>query len=132
MARLRSILIIDDNDNCAEFMTLAFKAKGAEDIASETSPAHAMDRIRIDKPDLVLLDIKMPVMDGFEILRTLRGEGNTVPVIMCSGSVLQSDVDRAFSSGCNGYVVKPDSLDAYKSLASEVLGYWSHSEVPVN
>ena len=51
-------------------------------------PVAALDRIRAEKPDLVVLDVKMPDLDGFGVLSMLRGEGNPVPVVMCSGSAL--------------------------------------------
>jgi len=130
MAKLGSVLIVDDNERCVEFMTLAFEGQGGLSVKSETKPAVALDRIRTEKPDLVVLDVKMPDLDGFGVLAMLRGEGNPVPVVMCSGSTLQKDVDRAYAGGCNGYVEKPSSLDDYRSMADAIVGYWRRSELP--
>src|SRR5215510_13732206 len=86
MAKLASVLIVDDNPRCLEFMTLAFESQGGVEVSSELRPVAALDRIRAEKPDLVMLDVKMPEIDGFGVLSMLRGEGNSVPVVMCSGS----------------------------------------------
>ena len=60
----------------------------------------------------------------------LRGEGNPVPVVMCSGSALQKDVDRAYASGCSGYVEKPTTLEDYRAMAGAILDYWRRGELP--
>ena len=86
MAKLANVLIVDDNPRCLEFMTLAFEAQGGVTVASELRPVNAVERIRVEKPDLVVLDVKMPDVDGFTVLSLLRREGNAVPIVMCSGS----------------------------------------------
>jgi CheY-like chemotaxis protein len=128
--KLANVLIIDDNPRCLEFMTLAFTAQGGVSVAGELRPVNALARIRTEKPDLVMLDVKMPDVDGFTVLSQLRGEGNPVPVVMCSGSALQKDVDRAYASGCNGYVEKPATLEDYRAMAGSVVDYWRRGELP--
>lgn len=130
MTRLANVLVVDDNPSCLDFMTLAFTAQGKVNVTGEMKPQTALVRIRNEKPDLVVLDVKMPEIDGFGVLSMLRAEGNTVPVVMCSGSALQKDIDRAYASGCNGYVAKPASLEDYRTMASVILDYWRRSELP--
>lgn len=130
MTKLASVMIVDDNPRCLEFMTLAFSAQGGVTVAGELRPAIALERIRTEKPDLVMLDVKMPEIDGFTVLSVLRGEGNPVPVVMCSGSALQKDVDRAYATGCSGYVEKPATLEDYRAMAGAVVEYWRRSELP--
>ncbi len=130
MAKLGSVLIVDDNPHCLEFMTLAFESQGGVAVAGEMRPVAALDRIRMEKPDLVVLDVKMPDLDGFGVLSLLRGEGNPVPVVMCSGSALQKDVDRAYANGCSGYVEKPSTLEDYRAMARAILDYWRRGELP--
>jgi two-component system OmpR family response regulator len=132
MAKLGSVLIIDDNARCVEFMSLAFLSYGGFDVLTETRPIAALQRIRLEKPDLIVLDVKMPELDGFSMLSLLRGEGNAVPVVMCSGSARQQDVDRAYASGCNGYVEKPTSLEDYRAMAGAIMNYWGRSELPTH
>jgi CheY-like chemotaxis protein len=63
-------------------------------------PLRALARIREERPSLVLLDIKMPGLDGFGLLAQLRQDGNTLPVLMLSGLARQTDINRAFTLGC--------------------------------
>jgi two-component system OmpR family response regulator len=130
MAKLETVLIVDDNASCVEFLALAFAGHGGVQVSSEMQPAVALDRIRREKPDLVMLDVKMPDIDGFGVLARLRGEGNPVPVVMCTGSALQKDIDRAYAGGCNGYVEKPNTLDEYRAMAGAILEYWRRGELP--
>ncbi len=130
MTKLANVLLVDDNPHCLEFLTQAFDAQGGVSVSSETEPGVALNRIRNEKPDLVVLDVKMPGLDGFSVLAALRGEGNVVPVVMCSGSALQRDVDRAYASGCSGYMEKPSTLEDYRSMAGSILDYWRRAEMP--
>jgi CheY-like chemotaxis protein len=130
MSKLANVLIVDDNPRCLEFLKLAFEAQAEVAVHGETRPAVALDRIRTEKPDLVMLDIKMPELDGITVLSMLRGEGNPVPVVMCSGSARQADIDNAYAQGCSGYVEKPASMEDYRSMAGVILGYWRRNEIP--
>jgi CheY-like chemotaxis protein len=130
MSKLTSVLIVDDNPRCLEFMTLAFTAHGGVDVSSEMKSPTALTRIRTEKPDLVVLDVKMPDLDGFGVLSLLRSEGNPVPVVMCSGSALQKDIDRAYAGGCSGYIEKPTTLEDYRTMAGAIVEYWRRGELP--
>lgn len=130
MAKLASVLVVDDNPNCLKFMTLAFSAQAGVRVTGEQKPQTALVRIRNEKPDLVVLDVKMPDLDGFGLLSVLRAEGNSVPVVMCSGSALQKDVDRAYTAGCSGYIEKPTTLADYREMAHAVVSYWQRTEMP--
>lgn len=130
MSKLASVMIVDDNPRCLEFMTLAFSAQGNVAVSGEMKPVAALDRIRAEKPDLVVLDVKMPDLDGFGLLSMLRGEGNPVPIVMCSGSALQKDVDRAYAGGCSGYIEKPTTLEDYRAMAGAIVEYWGRGELP--
>jgi CheY-like chemotaxis protein len=130
MSKLASVMIVDDNPRCLEFMTLAFQSHGGVEVAGEMKPVIALDRIRTEKPDLVVLDVKMPELDGFGVLSLLRSEGNPVPVVMCSGSALQKDIDRAYAGGCSGYLEKPTTLEDYRARAGTIVDYWSKGELP--
>lgn len=130
MSKLQSVLIVDDNERCLEVMSLAFESTGTVRVSCEQDPERTLDRIRKDAPDLVLLDVKMPKLNGFDVLTQIREAGIRTPVVMCSGSNLQQDVDRAYQTGCNGFMEKPTSLVAYQELAGSVVSYWRLSELP--
>lgn len=77
-------------------------------------------------PTLVLLDLKMPKLDGFEVLRWIRADPNHrhLPVIILSSSAEARDVEMARSSGANSYVVKPLSVDARVDFVEAIRHYW--------
>jgi CheY-like chemotaxis protein len=80
-------------------------------------------------PDLILLDINLPVMSGHEILRRLQltPEARNIPVIMLSSSSAEHDISHAYSSGACGYLVKPLSITEYEYLANGIAGVWNES-----
>jgi two-component system, OmpR family, response regulator len=132
MAKLESVLVVDDNERCVEFISLALEARGGVEVTKETQSTRAVDRVRDEKPNLVLLDVKMPDVDGFDVLKRLRELGVTLPVIMFSGSARQTDIDRAYALGCNGYLEKPSTLADYRSLAGAIMDFWGRGELPAS
>lgn len=131
MAKLESVLVIDDSERCIEFISLALRAQGGVEVLSETVPTRAVARVREENPGLILLDVKMPEVDGFDVLKQLRREGRTQPIVMLSGSARQADVDRAYALGCNGYVEKPSTLSDYREVANAIICFWRRGELPV-
>jgi CheY-like chemotaxis protein len=83
------------------------------------------DRYRL--PFLLLLDLKMPGMDGFEVLQWVRSEPNLkrLLVVVLTSSNLQADVDRAYESGANSYLVKPVEFDAMVTMIQRFEAYWT-------
>jgi CheY-like chemotaxis protein len=122
---LRSVMIIDDNPRCLELMSLAISLTGLTDVRPELDAMGAMGRVRSDPPDLLLLDVKMPGIDGFGVIRTLRRDGALLPIVLCSGSALPAEVQKGYEEGCSGYVEKPSSLDGYRTLAHTICDYWN-------
>ncbi len=117
--RTRTVLHIDDDPNDAYFLQQALGVSGTKvRVQSAESAAQAVDylaghgpyadRSKFPLPDLILLDIKMPAMDGFEFLAWLRrqDEYKALPVFMLSASDAPRDIARAKELGANGYLVK--------------------------
>ncbi len=77
-------------------------------------------------PSLLLLDLKMPQVDGFRVLQWLRENPllKRLPVVVLSSSGEQRDVDRAHELGANGYSVKPSAAEGYIELAAAIEQYW--------
>jgi DNA-binding response OmpR family regulator len=102
------ILFVDDDPILREFASVNLSTEKA---TIETAPdgQAALDAIRQNQPDMVLLDLEMPVLDGFEVLRALRADPRTesLPVIVVTGREDVEAVDRAFSLGATSFVVKP-------------------------
>jgi len=131
VAKLETILIVDDSEKCIELMTLALKASGAMQVTSEREPKRAVEKIVSGRFDITLLDIKMPGMSGHQVLETVRGAKVYSPILMISGSIRENDVEGAYARGCNGYFGKPNSLSDYRSLAQAVMDYWMRGDVPI-
>ncbi len=83
------------------------------------------------RPDLVLLDLNMPRMDGHETLRRLREDPaqQDLAVVVFSTSQAPSDVTRAYRNGANSYIVKPQSFDALCAILTTLAEYWFHTAV---
>lgn len=104
------ILIAEDEPQIASFIR-----RGLESVGYDTQIAEEGDRaleIALSGDvDLVLLDIGLPVMDGFEVLRSLRGGGSTVPVIMLTARTSTRDTVEGLESGANDYIPKPFAFE---------------------
>jgi DNA-binding response OmpR family regulator len=90
-----------------------FKLKNlGHEVISATDGGQALDMVSTKKPDLVLLDVMMPVMDGFQVLEKLKAQEETkeLPVIMLTARGQERDVVRGVETGADDYVVKPFSF----------------------
>ena len=86
-------------------------------------------------PDVILLDLKMPRVSGFEFLKWLRNDSpkpcHVIPVVIMSSSSLEEDVDRAYDLGANSYLVKPVDWAQFKERIKALGIYWAwHSQTP--
>jgi two-component system KDP operon response regulator KdpE len=106
-ARKQIILIVDDEARMRRFMQMNLDLEGYQ-VIEASNGLEAIDRVRDDLPDLVLLDVMMPEMDGFEALGIIR-ETSTVPVIMLTVRDDEDDIVRGLSLGADDYVTKPFS-----------------------
>lgn len=104
------ILIAEDEERIS-----AFVAKGLESAGYQTliiaDGAEALDTALSGDVDLVLLDVGLPSMDGFEVLRSLRGQGSQIPVIMLTARTSTRDTVDGLDAGANDYVAKPFKFD---------------------
>jgi len=122
MEKANRILIAEDDDNNRVPLKLMLKLNKYDDVA-EAGVAEAVDRIRRDKPDLVLMDISLPVINGLEVTRTIRldAEFQTLPIIVISGYENQETLDQVRDCGGTGYVSKPIEFDDLKRVIEKHL-----------
>ncbi len=104
----QSILIVDDSEANLELLSESLIAQGYQ-VRAVKSGAAALKTIDVELPDLILLDIKMPVMDGYEVCRRLKAREQTraIPVIFISGMMEAAEKIKAFEAGGVDYITKP-------------------------
>jgi two-component system OmpR family response regulator len=100
------ILVVDDEENIRFLVTTALSLSGMDTVSASTG-FEALDQIYRERPDLVVLDIMLPDLDGFAILRRLRDQGNEVPVIFLTARDRSIDRVKGLSEGGDDYLVKP-------------------------
>jgi DNA-binding response OmpR family regulator len=102
------ILFVDDDPIMREFAVVHLSTDKAEVALADDGDA-ALDQIGAERPDVVLLDLEMPRLDGFEVLARLRGDPSTqdLPVIVVTGREDVGAIDRAFEAGATSFLVKP-------------------------
>ena len=114
------LLVVDDEPDIVELLSASLKYHGY-DVASATSGRQAMEEARRFRPDMILLDVMMPELDGFEVLRKLRGEGTRVPVLFLTARDATEDKIKGLTLGGDDYVTKPFSLSEILARIQAVL-----------
>jgi two-component system OmpR family response regulator len=104
------IMIIDDEAGVRDLLGDALKLAGFETITAADAMI-AQTLLRNTKPDLLIVDINMPMMDGFEFIERIRGNGDTTPALMLSARGDRADVTRGLTLGADDYVTKPFGLE---------------------
>jgi CheY-like chemotaxis protein len=108
MAR-RKILVVEDNEDNRRILVYRLGRIGDFDIREATNGREAIEAVERDPPDLVFMDLKMPVMDGWEAMRRIRAmpPGRAVRIIALTAQVMTGDEERALEMGCDDYLAKP-------------------------
>ncbi len=117
--RGRVLLVEDGTDNQLLFSYLLKKAGAAVTIAE--NGAKGVEAALANPFDLILMDMQMPVMDGYDATRTLREKGCEVPIVALTANTFQEDITRALNAGCNEHLGKPFPQMAFFSLLSRYL-----------
>lgn len=134
-----TFLLVEDDPNDVFFMQEAFKeAPACIRLEAVSDGWHAINyleglglygnRRKYPVPNVILLDLKMPRVDGFGFLEWLRAKGprehRFIPVLVMSSSALPEDVERAYSLGVNSYLVKPVDWHEFKERIKTIGAYW--------
>ena len=131
------ILLVDDNANDVELTLDAFhEVRLSNQIDVARSGQEALDRLfnrtprpdggREPLPDLILLDLKMPRVDGFEVLRQVKAAPvlRRIPVVVLTSSREEGDRAMTYDTGANSYLVKPVSFDGMLEIVRKIADYW--------
>ena len=137
MSRLGQILLVEDNLNDIELTTVALKQNhlvneivvarhGGEALDYLYRRGAYQDRARAN-PIVVLLDLKMPKVDGLEVLRQLKGDETlkVIPVVMLTSSREEADLVKSYRLGANAYVVKPVGFEQFADAIRQLGIFWA-------
>jgi two-component system, OmpR family, response regulator len=118
--RIPQVLVVDDEPNIRELVQVALKFHGCS-VTTASSGKDALRQAESGRPDLIVLDVMLPDMDGFEVCRRLRAAGNEVPVIFLTARDTSSDTVTGLAIGGDDYVTKPFSVEALVARVRAVL-----------
>lgn len=131
------ILLVEDNPQEAELTIRALKKRtlanhfvhvqdGQEAVDFLFGRGHYKDRDVRELPKVVLLDLKLPKLDGIEVLRQMRADNRThlIPVVVLTSSSEERDVMEAYELGANSYIVKPVDFEKFLEVVSNMITYW--------
>jgi two-component system, OmpR family, response regulator len=114
------VLVVDDEPNIRDLVEVALRFHGFE-VTTAATGEEALTRARDDGPRLIVLDVMLPDLDGFEVCRRLRGRGDETPVIFLTARDTPTDTVTGLTLGGDDYVTKPFSVDALVARVRAVL-----------
>jgi len=131
------ILLVEDNPNDVKLTMNAFKTAnlansvhvardGVEALEFLFGAASSPDEKLPERPKLILLDLKLPRLDGHEVLKRIKGDPRTsaIPVVILTSSAEERDVMRTYQVGANSYIVKPVDFEQFTESARSLGMYW--------
>lgn len=132
--KLAHILLVEDNEGDILLTKEAFEeSKVKTEISIVRNGQEALDFLfnrgsfkDVPKPDLILLDINIPILNGHEVLSKIKGNPTLkkIPVIMLTTSSNQKDIDKAYESHCNSYVKKPLDMEEFLKAILTIKEFW--------
>ncbi|OGU30366.1 MAG: two-component system response regulator [Ignavibacteria bacterium GWA2_35_9] len=142
MENSKIILLAEDNPKDAELMFLALEGSNI-DIVHVKDGAEALDYLYYGgrfserdqgKPTVIFLDLKMPKLDGLQVVKQVRADENlkTIPIVMLTSSREEKDLAESYNLGANAYVVKPVTFDKFIETIKQIGIFWALiNEAPI-
>jgi len=117
------ILLVEDNEMNRDMLTRRLKRKGY-DVIFAIDGQQGVDLARSEAPDLILMDMSLPVKDGWTATRELKADKATckIPILGLSAHAMKGDLDKAFEAGCNDYDTKPVNMERLLEKMSALIG----------
>jgi CheY-like chemotaxis protein len=118
---MAKILIAEDERDIRDLVTFSLRGLGNFEVVQAANGAEAVDRARAELPDLILMDVRMPKMTGYEACKKLKEFDNTkdIPVIFLSAKGQESEIQQGLAAGAEEYILKPFAPD---ELVNQVRG----------
>jgi two-component system, cell cycle response regulator DivK len=119
---MAKILIVDDNADVREVLQCQLKMLGYLVISAENGSV-AIEKAIAEQPDLIMMDIMMPEMDGWQASRAVRANPDTkdIPILAATAMCRRADLNACLEAGCNGYIVKPFTMMELKEKIGELI-----------
>ena len=119
---MTKILLVEDNDTNRDMLSRRLRKRGFE-VVLAADGREGLDRAESEQPDLILLDLSLPVLDGWQAARRLKAEPRTrdIPVIALTAHALAGDRERAIDAGCDDYDTKPVEMRRLMSKIEPML-----------
>ena len=116
------ILLVEDQEMNRDMLSRRLKKRGYE-ISIAVDGAEGVDKARSEAPDLILMDMSLPVMDGWEATRTLKADEATrpIPIVALTAHAMSTDRDKALEAGCDAYETKPVDLSRLLETIQKLL-----------
>ena len=116
------ILLVEDNPVNRRLAEFLLRSQGYQ-VRAATNAQEAFDTIKAERPDLILMDVQLPGMDGLEATRKLKAEPTTrdIPVVAVTSYAMKGDREKALAAGCSGYITKPIDKDTFVREVATVL-----------
>lgn len=120
---IKKVLVIDDNPTIVELIKYAVNLQGSYQVVVAYDGVQGLERVFAEQPDCVIIDVKMPKMDGYQLVRCLRGDMRTadIPLIILSAMTREEDQMTGLLSGADEYLTKPFKPTALNSAIEQVL-----------
>jgi len=108
------ILLVEDNPVNRRLAQFLLRSQGYE-VREATTAQEAFDALKTERPDLIVMDIQLPGMDGLEVTRKIKEQQATanIPVVAVTSYAMKGDREKALAAGCAGYVTKPIDKDTF-------------------
>jgi two-component system cell cycle response regulator DivK len=117
---MTKLLLVEDHEELWDFLSRRLRRRGFEVVLAHDG-RQALDQVAAETPDLVLLDMDLPVIDGWTVARTLRAELNRIPIIALTAHAMAGDRAKAIEAGCDDYHPKPVDLPLLLQQVDEAL-----------
>ncbi|HLJ25146.1 MAG TPA: response regulator [Candidatus Angelobacter sp.] len=120
---MKQILIVEDKATSRELLRTVLEKQGYTVLEAQDGE-EALRQLRRATPDLVLLDLQIPVHNGYHVLREIRSDNRltAIPVVALTASAMQGDREKALAAGFTGYIAKPVSLTQLRDEVNRLLG----------